>query len=386
MRKITTEHLLKQAKRNILLIIIPALLVFGLVLAKTSIKDSKNFEATSMLMVTGESKDEAISYNNIILNEKLANIYSNFLESSDLYDAVGKKLGEDYDPEGIKSKLDYEVNPQGGVISFSYKDTNEDRASDTLTLITEEFRTYALNFLNIDNIEYLQKTKVDKPSKIKGIIFSILGLLAGALLGILITIIKEILTDRIRDAKDIEDLGIRVLGDLTKDSKAAIYKTKASIDYLTENSVIGITSLDPKKSTYDFTEKLALAMSKSFGLCLIDSLAENKVVDKKYESNEEDIKLIRYKGVDFIKLREKSLDILDSYVFEDKIYELRDSYNYVLINESNIDSLEATIGLRYEDYRIVVANDPHMGREDLVRKINSIEDMGCKVLGVIYDK
>ena len=253
-------------------------------------------------------------------------------------------------------------------------------------MITEEFRTYALNFLNIDNIEYLQKTKVDKPSKIKGIIFSILGLLAGALLGILITIIKEILTDRIRDAKDIEDLGIRVLGDLTKDSKAAIYKTKASIDYLTENSVIGITSLDPKKSTYDFTEKLALAMSKSFGLCLIDSLAENKVVEKKYESSEEDIKLIRYKGVDFIKLREKSLDILDSYVFEDKIYELRDTYNYVLINESNIDSLEATVGLRYEDYKIIVANDPHMGREDLIRKINSIEDMGCKVLGVIYDK
>lgn len=134
-----------------------------------------------MLMVTGESKDDAISYNNIILNEKLANIYSNFLESSDLYEAVSKKLGQDYNPEDIKSNLDYEVNPQGGVISFSYTDTNKDRASDTLTLITEEFRTYALNFLNMDNIEYLQKTKVDAPSKIKGIIFSILGLVAGAL-------------------------------------------------------------------------------------------------------------------------------------------------------------------------------------------------------------
>ena len=44
------------------------------------------------------------------------------------------------------------------------------------------------------------------------------------------------------------------------------------------------------------------------------------------------------------------------------------------------------VGLRYEDYKIIVANDPHIGREDLVRKINSIEDMGCKVLGVIYDK
>lgn len=46
-----------------------------------------------MLMVTGQSKDQAISYNNIILNEKLANIYSGFLESSDLYSDVGQKNG-----------------------------------------------------------------------------------------------------------------------------------------------------------------------------------------------------------------------------------------------------------------------------------------------------
>lgn len=59
-------------------------------------------------------------------------------------------------PSEIKANLEYDVNPQGGVISFTFSDTNADRAKDCLTLITEEFRNYALKLLNMDNINYLQ--------------------------------------------------------------------------------------------------------------------------------------------------------------------------------------------------------------------------------------
>lgn len=87
-------------------------------------------------------------------------------------------------------------------------------------------------------------------------IFSMAGLFAGLLLGILLSILKEILSDRIRDEKDIEDMGLRVLGNIYEDEKACIYTTKSTINHLTENAVIGITSINPKKSTYDFSENL----------------------------------------------------------------------------------------------------------------------------------
>ncbi|KWZ77278.1 YveK family protein [Anaerococcus tetradius] len=385
MRKITTEQLLKSAKRNILLILIPAILLFALVFYKTVIKEYKSYKSTAMLMVTGQSKDQAISYNNIILNEKLANIYSGFLESSDLYSDVGKKMGGVLTPSEIKANLEYDVNPQGGVISFTFSDTNADRAKDCLTLITEEFRNYALKLLNMDNINYLQKPQLEKYSLTKGIIFSMAGLFAGLLLGILLSILKEILSDRIRDEKDIEDMGLRVLGNIYEDEKACIYTTKSTINHLTENAVIGITSINPKKSTYDFSEKLAQTMSTSLGLCLIDSMGENKNVEKKYQSSEEDVKILRYKDMDFIILREKSDRILDSYAFEEKIFDLKNTYNYVLINESSLRGLGPIISLRYEDYKIVVVNE-NISMEKLIRKIKAIEDMGCKVLGVIYDK
>ena len=70
MRKITTYQLLKAAKRNIILILTPAILVFALVLSQTILKMSKTYQADAMLMITGVQKGDPVGYNNIILNEK----------------------------------------------------------------------------------------------------------------------------------------------------------------------------------------------------------------------------------------------------------------------------------------------------------------------------
>lgn len=384
MRVITTKQIFKALKRNILLIIVPAILAFGLALSQTVLKDGRSYEADSILMVTGTEKDQEISYNNLLLNEKLANIYGQFLESNELYEKVADKLSSDIKAADIKENLTYDVNPQGGVISFIYEDKDKDRALDTLTLITEDFRAYVKEYLGMDNISYIQKPAVEDESKSKGLRISVAALLVGAILGMVLAIYKDILSDEIRDPEDLKDLGLTYLGDLTTDEMAAIYTTKTAINNLTDNSVIGITTPDPKGSTYDFSEKLALAMSSTLGVCLIDSLAENTRVDKKYQSTADDFKVLRYKGIDYIKLTEKSAMTLDSLAFEEKILELRDTYNYVLINEASLEDLGPTIGLRYEDYKLILVNGKNTKRVDLLEKIDQIEKMGSLVLGVIY--
>lgn len=384
MKVITTKQIFKAIKRNILLIIVPAILAFALALSQTMLKEGTSFDASSILMVTGAEKDKQISYNNLLLNEKLSNIYGQFLESNDLYKDVSEKIGGDIEPADIKEKLNYEVNPQGGVITFTYNDTNKDRAIDTLTFITEDFRSYVKNHLDMDNIDYIQKPSVEEESKSKALRISVAALLVGAMLGMILAIYREILSDEIRDSDDLKDMGVRVLGDLSTDENLALYTSKTAINNLTDNSVIGITSMGDDKSTYDFSEKLALAMSTSLGVCLVDSLSENTKVEKKYQSVPEDIKVLRYKGVDFIKLVEKPEKMLDSFEFEEKIYELKDTYNYVLINEANLTSISPIISLRYEDYKIIVINSK-VKREELLEKINQIEEMGTRVLGVIYN-
>lgn len=384
MKVITTKQIFKAIKRNILLIIVPAILAFALALSQTMFKEGKSFDASSILMVTGAEKDKQISYNNLLLNEKLSNIYGQFLESNDLFKEVSDKVGGDIEPADIKENLNYEVNPQGGVITFTYNDTDEDRAVDTLTFITEDFRSYVKNYLDMDNIEYVQKPSVEEESQSKALRISVAALLVGAMLGMILAIYREILSDEIRDSDDLKDMGVRVLGDLSTDEDLALYTSKTAINNLTDNSVIGITSMGDDKSTYGFSEKLALAMSTSLGVCLVDSLSENTNVEKKYQSVPEDIKVLRYKGVDFIKLVEKPEKMLDSFEFEEKIYELKDTYNYVLINEANLTSISPIISLRYEDYKIIVINSKAK-REELLEKINQIEEMGTRVLGVIYN-
>ena len=204
MEKITTKQIMQAIKRNKWLVIVPAL-ILGLAIFGTKVLRGNSYEAEAVLMVTSND-DEPISYNKLILNEKLANVYAQFLESEDLYEKVAEKIDSNLEAEDIEDNLDYDVNPQAGVISFTYQDSNEDRAKDTITFIAEEFRSYAKDYLNMQNIDYLQNVVVKEMSKTKAIIFSILGLIVGALIGLLMLMIKEILSDEIEQADDILSL------------------------------------------------------------------------------------------------------------------------------------------------------------------------------------
>ena len=343
MEKLTTKQINESIKRNLWLILVPAL-VLGLGIFGIKVLKGDSYEAEAVLMVTSND-EEPISYNKLILNEKLANIYAQFLESEDLYEKVAEKVDSNLEAEDIEKKLDYDVNPQGGVISFSYTDKNEDRAVDSLTFITEEFRGYAKNYLNMENIEYLQKVIVKESSKIRGIIFSIIGLLVGALVGLLILMVKEILSDKIEDADDIRELGLEVLADLSNEDKSEYAKIKRKITNTSSKAVIGLSPIDDRSYNENISRNLS-------------ALLKSPVLTFEEIINLEDKKdLTSYgQGENYLVIDEKSLT--NSHVFD----------------------------LAYlEDYKIVVAKKS-THKKDLLSQMNELERLGIKVLGVVYYK
>lgn len=341
MEKITTKQIMESIKRNKWLILVPAL-VLGLGIFGTKVLNSDSYEAQSVLMVTSND-DEPISYNKLILNEKLANIYAQFLESEDLYERVSEKLDTNLESDDIEDKLEYEVNPQGGVISFSYKDRNENRARDSLTLITEEFRDYAKNYLNMENIEYLQNVVVKESSKTRGIVFSIIGLIVGALVGLLILLIKEIFSDKIEEADDIRQLGLEVLGDFSYDNKSEPGKIRRKIINTSNKAVIGLSSINDKSYEANITKKLAESI-------------EAPVVSSK--------------GLDYRQVKKQ---ILNYDVDKD----------YILVDEESLENSEAYDLAGLEDYKIIVAKKS-THKKDLIKQVRELERLGIKVLGVIY--
>lgn len=336
---LTTQDIRKAINKNKWLIIIPALLIGFLAYFTQNILPG-DYEAEAVLIVTSND-DEPITYNKLILNEKLANVYSQFLESENLFETVTEKIDPDWDSKKVSKNFDYDVNPQGGVISLTYKDTNEKRAEDTLTLIAEEFRSYARNYLHMENIEYLQNVVVSKASKIRGIIFAILGLFVGALLGILLLILKELLSDRISTADDIRQLDYEVLADLTKDKNSELAKVKRKIKTKGANAVIGLAHLKNANTKVNIAGELA-------------NILNGLVISPENKKN-----------------------------ISDELKGLKANYPYILINEANFNSPEAIDLAEYEDYKILLLSKNAL-KNDLENAVNELERLGIDLLGVIY--
>lgn len=343
MQKLTSKQIIEAVKRNILLLLIPAILLAGLSFFFTVVK-SGSYEANSVLIVTSNT-EEPITYNKLILNEKLSNIYGQFLESNDLYEKVASEISPDMKASDIENNLEYTVNPQGGVIAFTYKDSNEARAKDSLTLITEEFRNFAKDYLNMENIEYLQNVLVKKASNTRNLIFTIAAFLVGGLLGLVIIIIKEILSDKINDADDIRELDIEVLADLSKERSGELAKIKRKIDNISLENIIGFTPLKVSKNQLDISNDLA-------------NILDAKVIDARIP-------------------RENFAD------FESEMAEKLKDYRNVIFEEKSANDPVSINLAKFEDYKILlVGKNSH--KNELLGQVDEYKRLGIKLLGVIY--
>lgn len=380
MRKVTTYQLIDGIKRNLALIIVPTILVFALILGLGLKKNGGTYEASAVL-IASPGEGEEISYNKLILNEKLANIYSEIIKSPDLYKKAEEGLekgGSDLDYIDLMAKTDFEVNPQAGLMTLTFTDTNEARAEDALKLIAEDFRLMTKDYLNADNLTYLQDVVVEKASKKKLIIFSVVGAILGALLGLAIVIIKTLLSDKIASEKDLNELGIDVLG--TSDE---ILKIKAKIDHRLEDGILGITSLGP--DSHDFADKLTNAFAKNNGILFVDSKNVANI-EGKYQSQVEEFKVLRRGNIDYIALSKDDTEkILDSNEFFSEIVNKENSYNYIIIDEKNLDTADPYLTARLCDMKIILV-DNKTSKNRLDEAIRDLRELGIGYCGVVFHK
>lgn len=381
MKKVTTYQLIDGIKKNLPLVLLPGLILFAIVLGLGLKKTGATYEAQTVLIATA-GEDEEVSYNKLILNEKLANIYSEIIKSPDLYEKVARDLnkgGGEIDYKEIMENADYEVNPQAGLITLSYADKNEARAEDGLTLIAENFRTMARDYLNADNLNYLQDVLVEKPSKKKLVIFSLLAGVAGVLLGLIIVIIKTLFSDSLAGANDLREYGYNILGKSTE-----TLKIKSKIDYRLENGIIGLTSLGETDS-FNFAKDLAEDLATNNGILFVDS--KNKAeLEGKYLSELGNTKVLRKGNIDYLALPASASEkILDSNEFFADIVNRENSYNYIMVDQKSLETSDPYLIAKLCDMEIILV-DEKTKKSDLDKAISELRELGIDYCGVVYHK
>lgn len=211
MEKIKSSEIGKIIKDNIKYVFISALIFFLIGYFYTSSKTKDTYEAKAAILIA-ENRGEDLTYNSLMLNEKLANIYGEVLNSEDLYLNVAKKMNDEKISEKLKENLETEINASAGIITFEYKGKGEKQTALALNLIIKEFRKDIKEYLGKDNIEVLQNVSVKDASSKKPILIGIfLGLMA-LILSLLFIVTKEFLAGEIRSYHYFDEVEVDLLG------------------------------------------------------------------------------------------------------------------------------------------------------------------------------
>ncbi|MCI5838944.1 MAG: Wzz/FepE/Etk N-terminal domain-containing protein [Peptoniphilaceae bacterium] len=392
MEKLTVDEIIHSIKRNIKLIIL-FILIFtfsGFVVSKLLSK--QYYKAQTNILLTSQTGE--ISYNYMMLNEKLIPAYEEMLNSLDFY----KKIKSDYDfdlkVESIKSSVEVKTSQESNTIKIFYSDINKTRALDILKAITEEFRKK----INKKSLNYIEEPSVKKISSIsaKKTIFYF-GFFS-TIISIFLAIFKDIIDNTIKSKEYIEENDIKILGEIDENKEENLEQYKKVVaKVLSKNKkVIGITAPENSKHLGIISYKIAKEISEYKKTLFLDlNLHARNLL--KLEDMNDDIEDF-FLNDDFKIHNENNFYTVGSgysysnteniteICLKEKINKLREDFDLIIISEADFKFADTLFLSEFEDSKIIVVNEERSTKKDFRALINDLKEIKIDILGVVYNK
>lgn len=173
------------------------------------------YEASTTIMIgKSNTSEKSLQYDDLMLNQKLVNTYSEIIKSNTVLEDVisNLKLGESV----TRLKENVKINPITDTEIIEIKVNNSDPVLSTNIAndLSEVSMQNVKRIMKIDNVQVIDKAEVPnypiKPNKVMNIVIaSVLGLM----LGIGIVFLKEYLDNTIKLPSDVEKyLELSVIG------------------------------------------------------------------------------------------------------------------------------------------------------------------------------
>lgn len=210
-QEIDLIELFNNIKKHTLLIIILGLLVGGIAYGISSFVLTPKYDSSATMIISNSTNVDSqnmpqanVELGQIEANKALISTYSEIVKSRGIADKVISNLNLDMDYEEFSEKVSIESVKDTQIISVMVVDTIPERAQDIANETANIFKDSIGDIMKVDNVQILDgATLPEKPSSPNIKKNTAIGVVLGLILGVMISIFKEISDTTIKSQDDI---------------------------------------------------------------------------------------------------------------------------------------------------------------------------------------
>lgn len=172
------------------------------------------YTSTTRIYVVSRSSDSSLTNQDLQAGSYLVNDYKEVITSNEVLSSVINQENLSLSTSELSNMISVSIPTDTRVISISVEDTDAQEASDIANTIREVAAEKIKAVTKVDDVTTLEAAEVaSKPSSPNIKRNAALGALVGGFLAIVGILVLEVLDDRVRRPKDVEEvLGMTLLG------------------------------------------------------------------------------------------------------------------------------------------------------------------------------
>lgn len=172
------------------------------------------YRADTTLIVSSPKGDLALDIGTISVNQKIVVTYGKIVKSRAVLEAVIDELNLDTSYENFLPMVSADPVDNTEILRISVKDKSRMQSVVIADKIAEVFKDEALRILKVDNIEVVDRAAATENTVNRSLlVIMILALMAGVVVGTLITLLVDYTDNTLKTEEDIEKyLNLPVVG------------------------------------------------------------------------------------------------------------------------------------------------------------------------------
>lgn len=206
-------HLIKLILRKWLLIGIVTIIIATIagLYAYIRLDDVYTAESSMIVQVTSSADSE---YTALLTGQRLVDTYSEIAQSNRVLEALKVNLGIDYTNSQLRGMISVNSVNDTLIINLTVESTDPVLARQIANELVTIVRDLSNEFDGLENVEVLDTALTPaSPSGPNRMLYLVVGILLGGMLGVGIVLAIEFLDKDIKTGRDIEKvLGLRLLG------------------------------------------------------------------------------------------------------------------------------------------------------------------------------